>query len=157
MSAAGYWLNCDGCGRLLFSSDRCGCSAELVDHVDDVTRGFVVSLDRDGAVGWCSDWATLAAAHARGQLGDAVRHVHHGPGTFGAVTYYVPEGTTCGGCVLSCDVVDAVIRPYGGRERSVVFVEWDVMGDSRSFVPVCETCADWYEQTRTLQLGAVRS
>ena len=59
---AAQWINCDGCGRRVWSSDRCGCSAELVDHVDDksaavdnvscpvcgsteVTGGFVEVLD----------------------------------------------------------------------------------------------------------------
>ena len=120
-----------------------------------VRRGFVVRLAiTSDEVMWCSDWATFTGAHARGQLGsDVVGAVHHGPGTFGHVSYHVSAGAKCGACVESCDVEDAIIRPYGERGRSVLFIEWDVMGDSRAFVPVCETCADWYEQNETLVTG----
>lgn len=147
----GYWINCDGCGRLLFSEDNCGCQSELVDHLETAVRGFVVRLGHDRRVVWCSDWATLTREHARGHLGGAVRHVHHGPDTFGAVSYYVSAWVSCDGC-------DAVaVTLYGEAASSLLFVEWDVMGDSRSFVPVCETCADWHDQNVTLELGGVRS
>lgn len=53
--SGGYWMNCDGCGRLLFSSDRCGCSAEDVRYVvvstsEDVSlrvdsSAYVIDLD----------------------------------------------------------------------------------------------------------------
>ena len=184
---AGQWIDCDGCGRRVWSSDRCGCSAELVDHVDDgwrfdesddawhhcdrraywddegitcskcqetmpddVTRGFVVRLGRHRRVVWCSDWATLARDYARGHLGGAVRQVQYGPDTFGHSEYYVPVWLSCESCEAP------VVTLYGEAASSLLFVQWDVMGDSRSFVPVCETCADWFESNRTLELGAVR-
>lgn len=123
--------------------------------VRDVRRGFVVRLsDTSDEVTWCSDWATFTASHARGQLGsDVVGHVHHGAGTLGHVSYHVLKGAECGACVESCDVPDAVVIPYGERGRSVLFIECDVMGDARSFVPVCETCADWFDQNGTLVTG----
>lgn len=144
-------VDCQSCSSFwedVYRLDR----RENVRRGMNLTRGFVVRMsDTTNEVNWCSDWATFTGAYARGQLGsDVVGHVHYGAATFGHVSYHVFGMATCGGCVLSCDVVDAVIRPYGERGRSVLFVEWDVMGDTRSFVPVCETCADWYEQNGTL-------
>lgn len=147
---AGQWIDCDGCGRRVWSSDRCGCSTELVDHLDDVTRGFVVRLGRHRRVVWCSDWATLVRDHARGHLGGAVRQVQYGPNMYGHSEYYVPVWLSCESCEAP------VVTLYGEAASSLLFVQWDMMGDSRSFVPVCETCADWFEQNRTLELGVVR-
>ena len=53
------------------------------------------------------------------------------------MVYYLHPRRNCASHFLRGETV--AVDPVG----VVAFVPWDVMGDARAFVPVCETCADW--------------
>lgn len=67
-----YWHDCDGCGRLLFSDDSCGCRHEI--PAEDQAPGWVFhnletgTVDGVGADSWLLDVDTLTA--------DELRHLH---------------------------------------------------------------------------------
>ena len=54
-----------------------------------------------------------------------------------------PTGVMCAACNLA-----GITREIVGYVNDTVpyaTVRWDVMGDPRKHVPVCQTCADWRE------------
>ncbi len=61
-----------------------------------ITLASITLVVTKGAVGWASDWTALGALVSAGFL----RTEFYGPGTFGAVAYFITDAGTAAATVL---------------------------------------------------------
>lgn len=61
------------------------------------------------------------------------------------MTTHKLTGMTCAVCNLAGFPREIV--GYRQGRLPYVTIRWDVMGDPRKRVPICQTCADWREVT----------